>query len=136
MLLANQAKEPSARAIYRFFRDCGEAGVDICLLSLADTLSTYGTSLDQNTWMQHLNVVRKLLEAWWETPQKSVLPPALLNGDQIMAELNLPPGPVIGELIELLREAQVCGEIRDRQQAIDYLHSWSKNQSKPAANDG
>jgi putative nucleotidyltransferase with HDIG domain len=63
---------PTRRAIYRFFRDCGPAGVDICILSLADVLGMYGTTLPQELWAKHLDVVRVLLEAWWEKPAERV----------------------------------------------------------------
>ncbi|MFH1906839.1 MAG: HD domain-containing protein, partial [Chloroflexota bacterium] len=39
--LVKEQKSPSRRAIYRFFRDSGEAGVDVCLLALADLRATY-----------------------------------------------------------------------------------------------
>jgi len=66
-----QSKEPlSRRAIYRFYRDTGPAGVDIALISLADTLATYGPTLPQELWVNQLEVVRALLQAWWEHPRK------------------------------------------------------------------
>ena len=119
LLLAQADQIPSRRAIYRFFRDCGEAGVDICLLSLADTLGTYGTTLPQPTWIGMLDTVRALLEAYWEYPQEKVSPPALLNGNDLMRAFNLPSGPQIGLLLENIREAQAAGEIENRQQALD-----------------
>ena len=37
---------PTHRAIYRYFRDCGEAGIDILYLSLADHLATRGPKFE------------------------------------------------------------------------------------------
>ena len=79
-LLGQMDGMPTRRAIYRFFRDTGAAGVDICILSLADMLATYGPTLKQEDWAHHLDVVRCLLEAWWEHPQEQVAPPPLVNG--------------------------------------------------------
>jgi putative nucleotidyltransferase with HDIG domain len=126
LLLAKLADPPSRRAVYRFFHTSGEAGVDICLLSLADTLATYGPTLPQEVWTHQLDVVRMLLEAWWEEPERMVSPPALLNGGDIIRELGLQPGPQIGQLLEAIREAQAAGEISSREQALALARLWSK----------
>lgn len=109
--LTNQGVMPSRRTIYRFFRDTGEAGVDVCLLSLANLLATYGTNLPQDTLAFHLDVLRALLEAWWEQPESAVSPPALLNGNDLIHHFDLQPGPQIGQMLEAVREAQAAGEI-------------------------
>jgi putative nucleotidyltransferase with HDIG domain len=117
-LLSHHKEAPSRKAVYRFFRDTGVAGVDICLLSLADVLATYGPTLPQERWSRHLEVVRTLLGAWWEDKAEIVLPVALINGDELQKELALAPGPLIGYLLESIREAQVSGEVQDREQAL------------------
>ena len=66
-----------------FFRDTGEAGVDICLLSLADVWATYGPTLPQERWEVQVATVRTLLEAWWERPKEQVNPPALISGNNL-----------------------------------------------------
>jgi putative nucleotidyltransferase with HDIG domain len=117
-LLAGTGQLPTRRAIYRFFRDTGPAGVDICLLSLADVMATYGHTLPIDVWNRQLEVVKSLLEAWWERPQEEVSPPTILNGNEIMAEFKLSPGPLIGELLAAIREAQAAGEISTRAEAL------------------
>ena len=124
MLLAHADETPSPRAIYRFFRDTGEAGVDICVLSLADTLATYGPSLPSDVWERHLNVVRLLLEAWWDYPKERISPPELLKGHDLINELGLKPGKQIGELLEFIREAQIAGQVTDRESALDLARHW------------
>ena len=124
LLLAQTGERPSRRAVYRFFRDTEEAGVDICLLSLADVWATYGSSLPQDVWIHHLDIVRTLLEAWWEHTTERVSPPALLNGNDLINELHLNPGPEIGILLEKIREAQVVGSIRNRRDALKLARDW------------
>jgi poly(A) polymerase len=125
--LAKTGSTPSERAIYRFFRDTGRAGVDICLLSLADVLATYGTTLPQNVWANHLDVVRSLLEAWWERPNERVFPPALLTGHDLISELGLEPGPQIGQVLEAVREAQATDQIHTREEALDFARNSLEN---------
>lgn len=130
--LAGTGALPTRKALYRFFRDTGPAGVDICLLSLADVLATYGPGLPVDLWENHLEVVRLLLEAWWDRPEEVVFPPALLNGRELMETFQLEPGPVIGQLLEAIKEAQAAGEISRQIEAIDLarrlLAEWSSQE--------
>lgn len=121
LLLSQQSEPPTRRAVYRFFRDTGEAGVDVCLLSLADYLATYATTLPQDVRAHHLEVVRTLLEAWWESEQQQVKPTLLLNGRELIAEFSLQEGRLIGELLEGLREAQAVGEVTTRAEAVEWI---------------
>jgi tRNA nucleotidyltransferase/poly(A) polymerase len=128
--IAQTGKEPTRRTIYRFFRDCGPSGVDICLLALADCLATYETTLPQDLWANYLDVIRLLLHAYWEKNEQMVSPPGLINGHDLIDELSVPPGPQIGRLLELIREAQATGRVKDREQALRLARSLA-SQSSP-----
>jgi poly(A) polymerase len=123
LFLAENESPPSRRAIYRFFRDCGEAGVDVCLLSLADTLGTYGPEVPNDQFTAQLDTVRALMSAYWENKEQYIAPPTLLNGYDIMEQFRLTPGPQIGDLLEMLREAQVMGIVSDRQEALRFIEA-------------
>ena len=120
----NEKKLPTHRAIYRFFRDTGEAGVDICLLTLADTWATYENTLTQETWEKSLEVVRIFLESWWEKRDELIIPPQLISGIELMGDLDIPPGPEVGRLLEAVREAQVTKEVCDSNSALVYARSF------------
>ena len=121
LLLAQTGGQISRRAIYRFFQATGQAGVEICLLSLADTMATYGPGLPQDVWTRQLDVVRTLLEAYWEQPEQSVSPPPLISGHDLINLFHLAPGSQIGSLLQQGREAQAAGDIQDRQQALAFI---------------
>lgn len=125
-LLAQMDKLPTRRAVYRFFRDTKEAGVDICLLALADVMGIYGTTLTQDTWNHYLDIIRELLEAWWENPEQNISPPAFLNGHDLIETFNLPPGPEIGQILEMIREAQAEGQVTTRAQAFKLVEDYLK----------
>ncbi len=118
-LLSHSDEFPSKKAVYRFFHDTREAGVDICILSMADILATYGTTLSQERWVRHLDVIRELLKAWFEERTERIYPTPLINGDELMEEFNLEPGPIVGYLLEALREAQVTGDIHTQPEALN-----------------
>lgn len=113
---------PTRKAIYQFWNVYGDAGVGICLLSLADTLAVYGHTITPQILGNLLDVIRPLLEAYWENPEQ-VEPPTLIDGNEIMETFNLMPGPQVGELLSALREAQAVGEVNDRREARAFLEA-------------
>ncbi len=115
---------PSRRTVYRFFRDTGEVGIDLILLTLADLRAVYGHTLPQEVWAAALDVCRYLLEHRLEHPQESVDPPRLVDGHMLMEALQLSQGPVIGQLLEAIREAQACGEVHTREQALAFARNY------------
>jgi putative nucleotidyltransferase with HDIG domain len=122
--LAFEQKEISRKAIYRFFRDTGEAGVDLVLLAMADLRATYDHTLKQETWAACTDICRVLLENWWEKREEIIAPPKLLNGDDLINEFKMTPGPRIGELLEAIREAQATGKIHVRDEALAFALGW------------
>lgn len=125
--LAQTGKSPSARAIYRLFRDTGQAGVDICLHTLADTWGTYDHTLPLSHWREELEVCRSLLNACWERTAEVIDPPRLVDGNQLMRALDLRPGVMVGRLLEAIREAQVEGEITTQAEALEYARQEFEN---------
>jgi len=112
-------QEPSRKAIYRYFRDAGEAGIDLVLLGLADLRGMCDHTLTQDNWVAALDVARILLENYWEKREETISPPRLLDGNELMHELNLQPGRIIGQLLESIREGQATGKIETREQALE-----------------
>jgi tRNA nucleotidyltransferase/poly(A) polymerase len=123
LLLGQAGDMPTRRAIYRFYRATGSAGVDVCFLSLADFLATYGPEVRQDPWLHHLDVIRSLLSAWWEQAHEVVAPTPLLNGNILMERFELSTGPQIGDLLEAVREAQAAGEVNSLEEAIRLVES-------------
>jgi putative nucleotidyltransferase with HDIG domain len=117
--LVQEGRHPSRRAIYRFFRDVGPSAVDVCLLTMADLRATYEQNLPQETWVAALDVVRLMLENWYEKPLETIAPQPLVNGDDLMMEFNLQPGRLIGEMLEAIREGQAMGAVLQREQALE-----------------
>jgi len=125
--LEGEKQEPSRKAIYRFFRDTRESGIDLVLLGLADLRGIQGPTLPQETWAAALDVARILLENYWEKPHETVTPPRLLDGNELMAELGLAPGRIVGQLLEAIREGQATGQVIDREQALELARKHLKD---------
>lgn len=114
----------SRRAVYRFWRDLGEAGIDVCMLSIADQLGKYGPRLDQAYWIEFMQVVQQLLAGYFAQREDLVEIKMLLDGNDVMRELELQPGPMIGTLLAALREAQAMHEVQTREQALGWAKAW------------
>ncbi len=119
---------PSAKAIYRYRRDLGDLAVDVLYLNMADYIAAKGPPMlepgyELSDWQRHCGVVRALLTG--DDGQRPEGRPGavLLDGNDIMAEFSLAPGPMVGELLEMVAEAGAAGEIDSRADALDLVRS-------------
>jgi poly(A) polymerase len=109
----------SRRHVYRYLRACEPVELEVTLLTVADRLATRGERTREEAVQQHLALARGMAGealAWRASPPR---PP--LRGDDLIRELGLEPGPRVGELLELLREAAFAGEISSREQALELV---------------
>ncbi|MBL8131168.1 MAG: HD domain-containing protein [Anaerolineae bacterium] len=104
--------------VYRFWRSTGEDGIDLILLILADYLGTVGHTYDQQVWLRMVENAQLLLEGLLEKRRSLVDPPAVISGDGLMAALGLSPGPVVRDLLEVIREGQVDGQVHTFDDAV------------------
>lgn len=103
--------EPGPAAIYRYYRQAGEAGVNGAILA---------------AWAQppegrKAKAARLLILAWFTQQGTIIEPTPLLNGREIAQAFGLSLGPRLGDLLEALREAQAAGQVRDRIEAWRYI---------------
>ena len=116
--LRERDQMPSKRAIYRYYRDVGDAAVDTLYLAMADFLAARGPELSPERWNNYARMIAAVLEAGATPPAREEGPRALVNGHDLMDTLNIPPGPRIGALLDRLREAQAVGDIFSRDEAL------------------
>jgi poly(A) polymerase len=128
----SQSGPPSRRAIYRFFRDTGEHGLGILVLSLADHLAARGPNLIAPEWQRHCRLVNYVITE--KNREVGIVnPPRLLNGHQLMYNFKLNPGPMVGEILEKIREAQADGLLETTEDAIVYVRRLLTDHPGPAA---
>ena len=114
----SRTEKVTRRAVYRYFRATSCAGVDVMLLSLADHLATYGPNIQEQRWARRLKVAEILLHHYFERRAETVSPPPLVTGNDLMTKLELDAGPMIGRLLESLKEAQAAGEVSTWEEAL------------------
>jgi poly(A) polymerase len=117
----------SARAVYRFFRDTQDAGPATLVLALADHAATYASGAPNSEAVRLRALVVRMLRDYFEQHQTRVSPTPLLSGRDLLEEFSLKPGPIIGRLLESLREAQAAGEVCTRHEALGLVREHLKD---------
>ncbi|HCV00327.1 MAG TPA: hypothetical protein DGL25_03915 [Dehalococcoidia bacterium] len=107
---------PSDRALRRFARDVAGQTLPLLLLQLADGMATRGPNYRRENFERHIAFLRHIVTRTEEALQEDELP--LVNGEELMKELGLPSGPLLGAVLTSVREAQLAGEVDDRAAAI------------------
>jgi putative nucleotidyltransferase with HDIG domain len=121
----------SNRAVYRFFRDTGDAGVDIAVHSWCDQRATYAGDADSDEIPGLQAVIGRLLDGYYHAHERVVAPTTLVNGNDVMKVLQLPPGPRIRALLDAAREAQAIGEVTTREEALEFIARLSDQKFDP-----
>jgi poly(A) polymerase len=116
--LSQAGEMPSKRALYRFFRDLGDAAPACLFLSLADAAAAQGPRLERDRWAGHVAYVRWVLENGQHQESTSKTS-RLIDGEALMTALNLEPGPEIGRLLAAIDEAHAVGELSTQEEAIE-----------------
>jgi poly(A) polymerase len=86
-----------------------------------DCLGSHGL-LDNHTF---------LLQKQAEFASEPLIPPSLVNGHDLIA-MGIKPGPVIGELLEVVQTAQLEGQLSDRESALEYAKAKAEERGYPA----
>lgn len=113
----------SKRAVFRFFRDCQDEAASVLLLSLADQRATRGKLKRAPERLRQEKLVKSLTREFFKK-SKEEKPIRLLTGDDIMRQLKLKPGPIVGKIINEINEAQAEGLIEDKIQALAWAQKF------------
>jgi tRNA nucleotidyltransferase/poly(A) polymerase len=117
------------RILYRFFEALDTAGPETILLALASRLAAGDPEQEPQRWNRLLTLAERALafyvEAW---PEIKSLPP-LVDGRDLIETLNLDPGPMVGQLLDGIREAQVAGALDTREKALAWAKAWLEGKS-------
>lgn len=110
------------RRVHEYLRATEPVSADVTLLTVADRLSARGEGPVASGEMveAHLELAREMLAAALEWHRDG--PPApLVDGNELVAELKIEPGPEVGRLLAEIEAAQYAGEVSDRAGAIELV---------------
>ena len=105
------------RAVRRFVRDLDGEVLALMVVNLADGWATQGPRYTREHFRRHCAFVNYVLaRAWGATEGES--PEPLVTGDDLIAELGLSGGRLLGAVLTSVRHAQLEGQIRTRDEAL------------------
>ena len=110
-------EHPTPRAVFRYFRDLGDAAIDTLYLSLADYLAAKGPEYSLEDWGVHARMVAYLLDAG-SKPRVADRRDRLVTGRDLIEQFQLEPGPIFGEILDRIDEARGAGEISSREEGL------------------
>jgi hypothetical protein len=129
-ILARSVYPLDKRAIYRFFQTTGDAGIAVCLLALADSMAIHDFSVPMEKWKAQLAITMALFHAWWSESNETITVKPVLTGDDLKKQFSIKEGPLIGELLESLKEEQASGTIKTRAKAITFIKQCIESGNK------
>jgi hypothetical protein len=118
------SKEVTDSAIRRLLFEAGDDIDALMKLCRADITSKNNDKV--NRYLKNFDIVeQKMAEVEEKDNIRNFQPP--VTGDEIIAMFSIPPGRVIGEIKEQIKEAILEGEIRnDREEALQLLNRIAK----------
>jgi len=111
-------KNPTPRAIFRFFRDTGDEAIGVLFLSLADQRSTRGPLTTEKDQKHHEEIIHDLIFRYF-TEEKKEKKVRILTGNDLIKQLKLKPSPIFTKILARIEEKYALGEIKTKKQALD-----------------
>jgi hypothetical protein len=105
------------RHVYRYMSDCEPVELEVTVLSVADRLATRGERTKEVVVEAHVELARDLAREALDW-RGGGAPEPPIDGERLMRELGLEPGPKVGELLEIVREATFAGEVSSVEDAL------------------
>lgn len=117
LLLQGNIEEMKPSTIEKYFFNPNFPGEGLLQLTFTDALATIPEVGDPD--LENFYAMQKRIEGLRElVKEKNRLPKPILSGDDIMKYFKLKPGKRIGELITVLREAQLSGQVGAEDESI------------------
>ncbi len=111
----------SNKAMARFIRKIHPDVEDLIELARADRLSARGEAVTDDMVQNNLKNLEKLLGYYKEIKESLKELPKLLDGREIMDILQIQATPKLGAIINELKEAQIAGSVKTREEAISFI---------------
>ncbi len=119
---------PTAKALNRFYRTVGEEVPELMMLAFADFGATCGAGLAaERDRLEHCLIdLMNGYPAYIEATRKL---PKLMDGADVMRILGVKPGPIIGEILNSLTEAQEIKEVMNVAQAEAFVRNYQATEN-------
>ena len=117
--------EATEKAIRRLIYRLGDLTPELIALTLCDMYGSSGGEENPST-RQVVQNCDSIMAAWHESKKKPL--PRLLSGKDLLA-MGFPEGPLLGRCLDTVRDRQVAGEMKTREEALRFAEeSLKKNE--------
>ena len=107
------------RGIRRLIQTAGGDLPGWFALAMADTLAGHGPERPDDAEQVLIDLYREVARLRDDEIAAALAEPPLIDGWGLMAHLGITSGPLVGELLHRLREAQLDGDISTRAEALE-----------------
>ncbi len=115
---------PTQKALNRFYRTVGDEVPELMMLAFADFGATCGPGLAGEDRERLERCMVELMNGYPTYIEATKRLPKLLDGQDVMRILGIKPGPIIGEILNSLTEAQEIKEVTDAAQAEAFVRNY------------
>lgn len=112
---------PSDKAVRKFVADLDGHILPLLLVNLCDGMATRGPQYTRENFRRHCNFLNYVVARAWAASEEG--DPPLISGDDLIAELALSGGRLLGAVLTSVRQAQFNGAISDRHEALALARS-------------
>lgn len=119
------APQITDKIMMRFVRKMDVNSIDNIILAMADRLSARGPEITDDVVERNIKSLEMLLGFYLEVKENLKPLPILLTGNDVMEILGIKPSPKLGEIMTVLHEAQLSGDITTREQAVEFVSNSS-----------
>ena len=117
------------KRVYRFYRDAGDAAVDILFLTIAKPAAGQTPDIAAPERDERFSKVRHILDLGLHQGVAPQFQDRLVNGRDLTAHLDRPSGDWIRPILEKIDEARATGEITTRRQALQMATALHRNET-------
>jgi len=115
------------RTVIRFLNRLGEDVLGLLLIAWADREASRGGAASPQNKEAFKEVLASLFFFHNRQEDLDAKVGPLVTGKDLIEELGLAPGPMIGRLLRLIKEEWMLGHIHTRAEAVNYAAEWIKS---------
>jgi len=112
----------SDRAVRKFVADLDGHVLPLLLVNLADGMATRGPGYTGENYRRHCGFINYVLARAWAVSSEET-PSPLINGDDLIADLDLEGGTLLGRVLTSVRRSQLEDAISSREEALALARS-------------
>jgi hypothetical protein len=111
----------SDRAVRKFVNDLDGYVLPLLLVNLADGMATRGPTYTRENYRRHCSFINYVVARAWAVTEGEE--PPLVTGDDLITELDLSGGRLLGAVLTSVRQAQFEGTISTKADALELARS-------------